>query len=388
MKLSILIPVYNAGIGVETCIRSALKVQGNTEVLVIDDCSEEKTKSILKKIYDEASKENPKFRVEFNQVRLGMRGNYVNLINKASGDWICIIGQDDYIRADAVRVIEEMTILYPTNEILQFKRSYFYWNNNIDGRKSLTIKIRYGNSKKIIRSTEKDYLDIKKGAKNYLDIPKIYTGTIIKNKLIQRHGIDKIMTDYPIPDVGSSVGLNNLIQKYVYVDTPLMITGTSPASTGLIINNMSKSNSRNFNSKIENYESEYIRKAFDASRDSLPGMKALIATFSWYWFEAKSIHGNTKNVDKNLFLALSLVEEIKLENFIFVLHKYTKIIVEDRYEIIRFILYVIFFANIRTFRGIIRLVKILMESMMGRTFYRKIYFSDEKQIEGRIDRVV
>ncbi len=90
MKLTIAIPTYNRVEYLIQCLESILsQITDEVEVIVSDNCSEDSTEEIIKKQY-------------FNQVKyyrhkqnVGMDLNFLNCLEKASGDYILIMSDDD-----------------------------------------------------------------------------------------------------------------------------------------------------------------------------------------------------------------------------------------------------------------------------------------------------
>lgn len=97
-KVSICIPVYNGEKTIKRAILSAAaQTYDNIEILVIDNCSEDGTKEVVKSIKDE--------RIVFlqNDSNLGMAGNWNECIKKSTGEYIHFLCADDTIRPDCIR---------------------------------------------------------------------------------------------------------------------------------------------------------------------------------------------------------------------------------------------------------------------------------------------
>jgi glycosyltransferase involved in cell wall biosynthesis len=85
---SIIIPTYNRR---ESLIRAIESVQKQSfqdfELIVVDDCSQDDTKDILKKY--------PKIKTYFNTKNLGVSASRNKGIKNALGQWICFLDSDD-----------------------------------------------------------------------------------------------------------------------------------------------------------------------------------------------------------------------------------------------------------------------------------------------------
>jgi len=94
IKLSICIPTYQGERYLREALESASKVPGtDIEILVCDDVSSDQTMDILA----EHQKVEPRLRIHRNRVNLGLVGNWNNCINRAQGEWIKFLFQDDVL---------------------------------------------------------------------------------------------------------------------------------------------------------------------------------------------------------------------------------------------------------------------------------------------------
>ena len=97
MKLSIIIPAYNAETTLQKCLDSVLQQSvSNYEVLVINDGSQDRTEELL----DVYMRKYPD-KLLFQTVENGGQGRARNIgLELARGDWIGFVDSDDWIDAD------------------------------------------------------------------------------------------------------------------------------------------------------------------------------------------------------------------------------------------------------------------------------------------------
>lgn len=91
-RISFLIPAFNHQDFVKQCINSILSQNySDLEIIVVDDCSTDNTAARIKDINDN--------RITFiqNTFNHGMNGNLNVAFEKSNGDFIAIIGSDDFI---------------------------------------------------------------------------------------------------------------------------------------------------------------------------------------------------------------------------------------------------------------------------------------------------
>lgn len=95
LDYSVVIPTYNRAHLLTHAIISALKQKGVLlEVIVIDDCSTDKTEEVVKKIKDK------RIRYFKNKNRLGYALNLKKCFYKSRGRYIFTLGDDDFILED------------------------------------------------------------------------------------------------------------------------------------------------------------------------------------------------------------------------------------------------------------------------------------------------
>lgn len=101
-KVSVCVPTYNGANFLEDCLRS-IQSQSyrNLEILVVDDRSSDETNDIVSRF----AADDDRFRVLQNEVRLGLVGNWNRCLEKATGDWIKFVFQDDLIEPACVATL-------------------------------------------------------------------------------------------------------------------------------------------------------------------------------------------------------------------------------------------------------------------------------------------
>ncbi len=115
-KISFLIPAFNHQDFVKQCINSVLfQNYSNFEIIVVDDCSTDDTAARVKEINDS--------RVIFiqNTFNRGLNGNLNIAFEKSTGDYIAIIGSDDFFDENYIQAFlsflnsekESHSVYYP-----------------------------------------------------------------------------------------------------------------------------------------------------------------------------------------------------------------------------------------------------------------------------------
>lgn len=130
MKLSVLIPVYNEESGVAEVIRRVARVPVEKEIIVVDDCSNDRTPEILA----ELQLEIPDLRVIRHPTNQGKGAGIRTAMEAATGD--CLVTQDadmEYDPADLPKLMQP---------ILEGRAKVVYGVRSFSGQKA---HIRLGN---------------------------------------------------------------------------------------------------------------------------------------------------------------------------------------------------------------------------------------------------
>ncbi len=270
--ISIIIPTYNGGRYIKTCLESVIssKVE-NIEIIVSDDGSDDDTLNIINNFTD------PRIITFSNNTRLGMQKNYEKAVERSQGDWIVLIGQDDLMMPSSLEIINEIIQADSNLEIIVSSRGYFNWadSNNM----KITPKvIIYKNNliKRKIKSKKRLMLTLL-GLVSYNQGPQMYTGSIIKKSLVEKikEKQESIFFLYPIPDVSSAISILDQSVNYLRIYHSLFLVGTSKSSTGAKIE------------KLLDVGKKEILNQFDttADYDFVPG-RGLTTNLQWYMVEA------------------------------------------------------------------------------------------------------
>lgn len=106
-NIQIFIPTYNRDILVKRAIQSCLNQKyGNIKVIVLDNCSDDRTEEVCNSIKIVDS------RLEYkkNSSNLGMLGNFNQIKNLITGDYFCFLTDDDVYESnfilDALQLLE------------------------------------------------------------------------------------------------------------------------------------------------------------------------------------------------------------------------------------------------------------------------------------------
>jgi glycosyltransferase involved in cell wall biosynthesis len=124
LKFSILIPTYNGAEVIGDTLRSLLSQSFlNFEIIIQDDASSDNTIEVIKSFND------PKIKIYHNEKNLGYPGNLNSLSQKATGDILYLMGQDDILGEDAL--LETHKAFQISDDIGAVARPYFWFDEKI-----------------------------------------------------------------------------------------------------------------------------------------------------------------------------------------------------------------------------------------------------------------
>ncbi|MBP7460078.1 MAG: glycosyltransferase family 2 protein [Candidatus Delongbacteria bacterium] len=131
MKLSVLMPVYNEKDTILDIIRLVKKVEIPKEIIIVDDCSKDGTRDVLKQL-----EHDPEIRVFYHETNQGKGGAIHTAIRHIQGDIAIIQDADleydpnDYYRVLFPIVINKADVVYGSRFISGcYHRVLFFWHS-------------------------------------------------------------------------------------------------------------------------------------------------------------------------------------------------------------------------------------------------------------------
>ena len=115
--ISVCIPVYNGEQTIKKTIESVLRqTYKNIEIIVLDNCSTDKTRDIVSSFNDS------RLKLIVNECNVGMMGNWNRCFDYASGEYMIIMCADDIITPDCIGKKVSALDKYP-DAVLAFSAS-------------------------------------------------------------------------------------------------------------------------------------------------------------------------------------------------------------------------------------------------------------------------
>lgn len=177
--LSLCIPTYNRAKFLNELINkigSQIQELENPELIefiVSDNCSTDDTSDVVKRYIENGIN----IRYIRNERNLGMDGNFVSCFKKASGSYIWLLGDDDYLYPGVLNDI--LTILSNSNigllhlKALNNKNQIIEYNNSLSFLCDVSFWITYISSN-IVNSKFVSYIDFEKYMGTYFTLIPLY----------------------------------------------------------------------------------------------------------------------------------------------------------------------------------------------------------------------
>ena len=134
-KISVIVPMYNAEKYLSLCINSILaQTFKDFELILIDDCSKDKTLEVAKSFNDS------RIKILQNKKNLGMPGAVRNVgIDAARGEYIYFCDDDDAILANGLEVLLKAAEEKNADAVNTTK---FYHSNDFTNNEDMQVKIK------------------------------------------------------------------------------------------------------------------------------------------------------------------------------------------------------------------------------------------------------
>ncbi|MEC5425933.1 glycosyltransferase family A protein [Virgibacillus sp. C22-A2] len=135
-KVSVIIPAYNSETGIRTAIESILtQTWKNIELLVVDDCSKDKTAEVIK----EYTKKDPRVKLFQTPANSGPYAARNIALNEASGEFVTINDADDWSHAEKIEtqvthLIANQNIIANTSEHARLTEAFKLYRRGSVGK--------------------------------------------------------------------------------------------------------------------------------------------------------------------------------------------------------------------------------------------------------------
>lgn len=308
-KYTLIIPTRNSIEYLKDCIDSVISQDFfDYELIVSNNHSMDDTFKYVKSL------NHPNIKLIKPEKPLAMVDNWEWALSHASGEWIIIVGADDGVMPYFFELAEFLTQKAVEKKIRAINsiRSYFFWNGcqEIYGNIAVSFNAQAHYS---IKNSKIEILNALIGNQNYINMPQMYTTSIIHKSVIQRIKAKQNQNFYVSinPDANGAAAICSIEDKYLECNIPLSWVGSSPKSNGLIYQHQKEKYKQEFsiNMNSERIIWNKLAGAFNNGNDRIVNnfklyfYESLLQTHSVQSFFWKSVY-NSKFIKTLLYAAL------------------------------------------------------------------------------------
>ena len=196
----------------------------NFDIIVSDNFSHDNTKEVVDSFND------PRIRYINPGKRLSMSTHWEFALSHVKDGWITFLGDDDGLMPGALSTVSDIIKKTNVQAVTSIRNAYGWQNSTIETNRLIIFftkgyEIRDGN----------DWIKKLMIDNNAIcsDLPSVYTGGFVDIELINcardKNGKFFLSTT---PDVYSAISLASIVNKYVLLREPVVVSGSSHHSTG------------------------------------------------------------------------------------------------------------------------------------------------------------
>ena len=182
MKVSVIIPAYNAEDYIRRCLDSIInQVYKNLEIIVIDDSSTDNTKQIIKEYSEKDSRIIP----FYSSLNKGVSASRNIGLKAATGDYIMFVDSDDQLTKEAIRRMIDISNKYNSDYV----DSYHLLIYTKDNKKQVSFTEHKVPKNVVVYGSLKENNKV-------LDTYTYVTGKLFKRELIGELQFDENLSRY------------------------------------------------------------------------------------------------------------------------------------------------------------------------------------------------
>lgn len=131
MKVTILVPIYNAEKYIERCAISLFgQTYGDIEFVFVNDCSTDKSIDILKSVADRYPARYGSVKIVNHETNRGVAAARNTLLDNATGEYLLWVDADDFIETNAVEVLVRK-VENTGADFISFRAAWYRKRSNI-----------------------------------------------------------------------------------------------------------------------------------------------------------------------------------------------------------------------------------------------------------------
>jgi len=245
MKFSVLLPTRNGGPFLENCILSILEQgYGDMELVISDNANTDRTPEIIQKFIGDSRVKSLRL-----EVPVSVTDNWNNALNASSGNYILMMGDDDYLLPGYFYRMEQLLNKYSQPDCILHNAYSYVAPGSIDNNPhSFYSESHFQFDEDLLEEsllTAKQRLDIVCDMFDFkVRIPLNMQTTLVARKAFSKVGGGVFQK--PFPD---HYALNSLLltaSNWVFSPEKLLVVGVSPKSFGHYVYSNKQSSGLNY----------------------------------------------------------------------------------------------------------------------------------------------
>jgi glycosyltransferase involved in cell wall biosynthesis len=224
-KITIIIPTRERCDVLESSLRTVTSQDyDNLEIIVSDNCSSDDTEGVVRRANDR------RIRHINTGKRMSMSHNWEFALSHVREGWVSFIGDDDGLMPESIKTVADIIDTVDVEAIRSTCCTY-HWPA-IMGNDHGQLIVPMGSGIEL-REASTWLGKVMRGTAKYPQLPVIYDGGFISFSALERVKRETgAFFSSCIPDLYSAVAIASVIDRYVFLRTPLAVSGVSKHSTG------------------------------------------------------------------------------------------------------------------------------------------------------------
>jgi len=229
--LSVVIPTKNRQKYCFAAVKQILSLQLDGIEIVVQDNSDE---NLLQKQIE--SFHAPNIRYNYTSEILSFVDNFSNALSMATGDYICMIGDDDGILPNILDVVM-MAKEKGYDAVIPGLNAVYMWPSlqpiMKNGENGYLMVTQLSRKEKTVEDVKNNLISLlKQGGQNYqqLNIPRLYHGIVSRNSLEKVYSATGKYFDGLTPDIYMATALCFTCKKVFKLYYPITVSGICPKS--------------------------------------------------------------------------------------------------------------------------------------------------------------
>ena len=195
------------------------------EIVVHDNCSSPATREVVER------HQSDKIKYFRSDAPLAMTDSWERALSFAKGEYVMVIGDDDGLLPHALRILQQL-LTSLSLPIIRWSRVSYHWPNHLFPVKRNSLKIPTGNNAYFIPGRAMIKMVVEQEMP-FQNLPMLYNSVVHRDLIAAiRQKCGRVFLS-AVPDLASGYALAYESKRYLSIESPMSIGGTSGKSNGL-----------------------------------------------------------------------------------------------------------------------------------------------------------